>query len=192
LVIVVVADDAAQGAASTPNYTEKMTLRRVFRSGSPRHEAPERPEESEAAREAAVALLARRDLTSHELRERLEARGFGPEAVAVAVNVLEREGTVNDERYAHNFVAYHAGRGQGPIRIAAQLRTRGVAQPLIDAAIGAGPDWRALAAAARLRRFGRGAPGSWQEKARQARFLQYRGFSADHIRAATGVDPDTD
>ncbi|HLY51885.1 MAG TPA: regulatory protein RecX [Steroidobacteraceae bacterium] len=169
-----------------------MTLRRGFRAGSSRNEAAERPADPEAAWAAAVALLARRDLPSEELRERLEARGFGPEAVAAALNVLEREGTVNDERYARNFVAYHAGRGQGPVRIAAQLRTRGLAQPLIDAAIETGPDWRALAAAARVRRFGKAAPGSWQEKARQARFLQYRGFSADHIRAATGADPDTD
>jgi regulatory protein len=35
-------------------------------------------------------------------------------------------------------------------------------------------------------------PESWPEKARQARFLQYRGFSSDHIRAALGADFDSD
>jgi regulatory protein len=44
----------------------------------------------------------------------------------------------------------------------------------------------------RVRRFGKTPPASWKERTRQARFLQYRGFSADHIRAATGADPDTD
>ena len=152
----------------------------------------ERAADPAAAHAAAIAILARRDLPSGELRERLQARGFAPEAVAAALTVLAGEGAVDDQRYAHNYVAYHAGRGQGPIRIAVQLRTLGVPQPLIDAAIDAGPEWPALAAAARARRFGASAPESWRDRARQARFLQYRGFSADHIRAATGADPDTD
>jgi regulatory protein len=144
------------------------------------------------ARAAAVALLARRDFPSGELRERLGRRGFEPEATAAALAALTTEGVLNDERYAHNYVAYHAGRGQGPIRIAAELRAHGLTQALIGAALANGPDWRAQAAAARVRRFGKPPPASWLEKARQARFLQYRGFSADHIRAATGADPDTD
>jgi regulatory protein len=146
----------------------------------------------DAARVAAVALLARRDLPSGELRERLIERGFAPEATAAALDALAEEGALNDERYAHNYVATQAGRGRGPIRIGADLRTRGLSQELIEAALGSGPDWRALAGAARVRRFGKAAPADWREKARQARFLQYRGFSADHIRAATGADPDTD
>ena len=145
-----------------------------------------------AAHAAAVALLARRDLPSGELRERLGARGFAAEATAAALAALAAEGAVNDERYAHNYVAYHAGRGRGPIRIGADLRARGLPQELIEVALEMGPDWRAAAAAARARRFGKAAPASWRERARQARFLQYRGFSADHIRSATGADPDTD
>jgi SOS response regulatory protein OraA/RecX len=35
-------------------------------------------------------------------------------------------------------------------------------------------------------------PESWSDKARQARFLQYRGFSSDHIRFALGSDFDPD
>jgi regulatory protein len=108
-----------------------------------------------AARAAAVALLARRDFASGELRERLTAQGFAPESAVAAVAALTEEGVVDDERYAQNYVAYHAGRGQGPVRIAADLRVRGLPQELIDAALDGGPDWRALAGAARVRRFGR-------------------------------------
>ena len=131
-------------------------------------------------------------MPSGELRERLSARGIGPEATAAALAALAAEGALNDERYAHNYVAYHAGRGRGPIRIAADLRSGGLPPELIDAALASGPDWRALAGTARARRFGKAAPANWKEKARQARFLQYRGFSADHIRAATGADSETD
>jgi len=31
-------------------------------------------------------------------------------------------------------------------------------------------------------------PKRWPEKAREARFLQYRGFSTDHIRSALGAE----
>jgi|SRR5579871_4986055 len=169
-----------------------MRPRRVAGSRSGTTSEAKRLDDPIAARAAAIALLARRDLPSLELRKRLEDKGFAPEAVRAALEVLAGEGTVNDERYAYNHVAYQAARGHGPIRIATQLRTLGLPQPLIEAAVDTVPDWPALAAAARIRRFGRPAPASWREKARQARFLQYRGFSADHIRAATGADPETD
>jgi regulatory protein len=162
------------------------------RAASSKPRSAEDAADPAAARAAAVAWLARRDLPGGELRERLSARGFGPEAIAAALAALTAEGALNDERYAHNYVAYHAGRGRGPIRIGADLRACGLPPELIEAALGGGPDWRAAAAAARARRFGKATPVSWREKARQARFLQYRGFSADHIRSATGADPDTD
>jgi regulatory protein len=145
-----------------------------------------------AARLAALALLARRDYANGELHARLRQRGFVAAAAAEAVGMLTAEGAVNDARYAENYVTYHAGRGQGPTRIGAELRARGVAPELIEAALANGPDWRAVARAARERRFGRQLPGSWRERARQGRFLQYRGFSSDHIRAALGADPDAD
>jgi len=169
-----------------------MSLRRVPRPASGRAREVQRAADPGAAREAAVALLAHRDFASGELHARLTARGFETAAAAAALATLATEGLLSDERYALNYVAWHAGRGQGPIRIGADLRARGLAQPLIEVALASGPDWRAAAAAARARRFGKRTPADWREKARQARFLQYRGFSADHIRAATGADPDTD
>jgi len=44
----------------------------------------------------------------------------------------------------------------------------------------------------RIRKFGLSPPESWEERGRQARFLQYRGFSSDDIGAAFGgeLDPD--
>lgn len=168
-----------------------MVLRRASRAPG-RGNSVERAADPAAARTAAVALLARRDFARDELHARLTARGFEAPASAAALEALLAEGLLSDERYAQNYVTYQSGRGHGPVRIAAELRVRGVAESLIEAAIASGPNWRALAAAARIRRFGKSAPATWREKARQARFLQYRGFSADHIRAATGADPDTD
>ena len=145
-----------------------------------------------APRKAAVSLLARRDLTPHLLAVRLRGRGFEAAAVAEIIRELSASGVLNEARYAQNFIAYHAGRGQGPVRIARELREAGLTEAAIEAALADGPDWRALARQVRRGRFGAAEPSSWPERARQARFLQYRGFSADHIRAATGADPDPD
>lgn len=141
---------------------------------------------------AALRLLARRDFATTELRERLLAKGFEPAWVEESVAELTAAKALDDARYAGNYVSYHGGRGEGPLRIAAQLRRLGVAEGLIEAALAEGPDWPVLARRVRQNRFGAKPPSNWPEKARQARFLQYRGFSADHIRAATGADPDLD
>jgi regulatory protein len=141
---------------------------------------------------AAIALLARRDFASGELRQKLGSQGYDAAVAAAVVAELTEARALDDARYAENYVAYHSGRGHGPVRIGADLRSLGVPPDLIDAALKTGPDWRELARAIRIRKFGAEPPGEWTEKTRQARFLQYRGFSSDHIRAATGADFDPD
>jgi regulatory protein len=145
-----------------------------------------------AARSAAVVLLARRDYASGELRGRLAGQGFEPSVVESTIGELIAERALNDARFATNYVSYHAARGRGPLRIAADLKALELAGELIEQALAAGPDWRMLAREARIRKFGPDEPIEWPEKARQARFLQYRGFSSDHIRLALGADFDLD
>ena len=140
------------------------------------------------ARPAAVALLARRDFAAGELAGRLQADGYPAEAVAAVIADLTAERLLDDARFAGHYVAYHAQRGQGPRRIAMDLSARGVAPAQIEAAMAAGTDWAALAREVRIRRFGLSLPQTWAEKAKQGRFLQYRGFSSDHIRSALGPD----
>ncbi len=137
---------------------------------------------------AAVSLLARRDYATGELADRLRRDGYPDEAIAAVIADLAAGRILDDARFAAHYVAYHAQRGQGPRRIAADLGSRGVTQALIDAAVAAGPDWGALAREVRTRRFGLPLPESWPEKAKQGRFLQYRGFSSDHVRSALGPD----
>ena len=144
-----------------------------------------------ALRRAAVALLARRDFAVRELADRLAKDGHASEAIEPVLAELAAGGILDDGRFASQYVSYHADRGQGPWRIAQDLRTRGVPEAVIEAVL-AEPDWPALARVVRIRRFGLTAPESRPDKARQARFLQYRGFSSDHIRSAIGPDFDSD
>jgi regulatory protein len=143
-------------------------------------------------RSSAIALLARRDFASGELRRKLTHQGYAEAAVAEAVEELVAEGVLNDARYVENYISYHAERGEGPLRIEAELREFGLPAELIQPALDSFPDWKARAREVRIRRFGPEIPDTWAQKAKQGRFLQYRGFGADQIRAALGPDFDPD
>ena len=145
-----------------------------------------------AALSVATALLRGRDHAGSELEARLLERGFEPAAAGAAVAQLRELGLLDDARFAESFVRARAGRGQGPVRIAQELRSRGISPEQVEAALGTVPSWDALAQSVRSRKFGGPPPDSLVEKGRQARFLQYRGFSSDHIGSALhgAFDPD--
>jgi len=149
------------------------------------------PDQPESARRAALLLLGRRDYASFELADKLSAKGYTPPAIEEALGALRAERLLDDGRYLENFVRSHTARGQGPARMRQELRQLGFGGEAIEVALEAGPDYVALCREVRARKFGQKAPASWAEKGKQARFLQYRGFSSDHIRLAMGQDPDT-
>jgi len=138
-------------------------------------------------RRAGMDLLARREHSRLELRRKLGAREFPDDLIEQALDALQDDGLLSDQRFAESFAGSRLRRGQGPQRIVAELRQRGVGDALAtDAVAELGADWFAEARAVRARRFGQAAPADYKERARQARFLQYRGFSAEQAMAATG------
>jgi len=175
-----------------------VRVRRPF-GNRPRRQVDEvQATDPQAARLAGFALLARRDYCIAEFTHRLAERGFALEAIQQAVEGLAEERLLNDERYAQNYVHAHTQRGQGPRRIRQDLADVGLENAQIEAALAEVADWHALARDTRVRKFGAEPPAEWAERVRQSRFLQYRGFSNDHIRSALGVseadlpfDPDS-
>ena len=137
------------------------------------------------ARKKAMDLLARREHGRAELERKLTAAGFDADVAADALQQLADDGLQSDRRFVESFVQSRISQGKGPLRIHADLGQRGVAEGLVDAVLEeAGEDWFALASAARQKKFGRSRPADFRDKARQMRFLQYRGFEPDQIRAA--------
>jgi len=101
------------------------------------------------------------------------------------LDALAAERLLDESRFAESFVHARVGRGQGPARIRAGLRERGVDESLVEAALaGAEVDWCELAGQVRRKRFGDGLPREARERARQMRFLQQRGFTPEQIRQA--------
>ena len=98
---------------------------------------------------------------------------------------LERRGLLNDERFAEQYLAMRKRRGYGPLRIRSELRERGVDAGLAAAWTETGdPGWRVLMQEVMAHKFGEGQPVDRKDLARRARFLEYRGFPPELIRAA--------
>ena len=142
---------------------------------------------------AALALLAGRDFGRRELAERLTRKGYPAALVETVLVELAADKSLSEERFVEQFVSQHASRGQGPMRIRVELRERGIESAAIEQALDdTTADWIESARQARRRRFGAAPPGDFRERAKQARFLQYRGFSSEQIRAALGPGEDLD
>jgi len=128
-------------------------------------------------------LLARREHSTQELRDKLLTRGFENDEIVPALQTLSREGLLSDERFTESFIHSRMERGSGPVKIRAELRQRGVADEIISNWLDERDRvWLERAETVRCKKFGSALPVDYKEKARQARFLQYRGFSAEHTR----------
>jgi regulatory protein len=137
------------------------------------------------ARKKAMDFLARREYGQTELIRKLADKGFDRDVAGQAVVQLQEEGLQSDQRFAESFVQSRINQGKGPVRIRMDLGQRGISDSTIEIALEeADPDWRALAREQRHKKFGAATPSDFKEKARQMRFLQYRGFEQDHIQSA--------
>ena len=136
-------------------------------------------------RQRALRLLAGREHTRAELTRKL-ARLGGDDEVASVLDALQNEGVLSDERFAASYVRTHAAR-LGRSRLAQTLRAKGVAVDLANQELNTqlnADGERDETERARVlweRKFG-AVPTDAREWARQARFLQFRGFSSDVIR----------
>lgn len=127
---------------------------------------------------AVVDALARRDLTSAELDERLARAGFEAEARAEAITRAADAGYLDDERVAIERARRLAGRNASDAAIRAELERRGVADQTVDAALAA-LEPESERAACLARKLGGGA--------RAARALSRKGYSDDVVARAIGV-----
>ena len=136
-------------------------------------------------RQRAIRLLAGRERSRAELEKKLGDHGTAEEISAV-LDELTALGLLSDERYAASYVRSHAAR-LGRSRLAHSLRTKGISTALATEQLATQLDSNAdndefqRATALWARKFGK-VPADAKEWAKQARFLQYRGFSGDVIR----------
>lgn len=132
----------------------------------------------------AVAILARRDHSRAELAAKLRRRltdDDDPAEIDRVLDALERDKLLSDDRYAGSVTRAGAARF-GDARIRFDLKSAGVKAETVDHAVAALEGTELDRARSIWRRRYGVLPQSAQERGRQARFLQSRGFSMDTIR----------
>lgn len=135
-----------------------------------------------AVRRVAMDLLARREHGRIELSRKLRQRGAPVELIEPALDRLAEEGLLSEARYLESFVRMRANAGYGPLRIREELGQRGLARDDIEQALrDSGFDWSEQLRAVWQRKFAGELPGDPRERARQGRFLSYRGYPLDMI-----------
>ncbi len=133
-------------------------------------------------RKKALDLLARREHATQEIRAKLIGRGLAPPIVDEVLKSLATEGLLSDRRFVENYIRARKDRGYGPLRIQAELRQRDIDEDLISRYVDPHDRaWSESIKSVRHKRFGDYMPGDIKERARQTRFLQYRGFTGEQI-----------
>ena len=137
-------------------------------------------------------MLARREHARVELARKLAPYAESVEEVEALLDDLTARRLLSDARYVEARVNARRARF-GDARLTFELRTQGVAEELIDAALACGEDEVSRARQIWQRKFAsKPSPGDAQERARQSRFLMSRGFSAETVRRVMRGDFEDD
>jgi len=85
-----------------------------------------------SVRKKAMDLLARREHSEQELRQKLKSREYAYDAIEEAVQSLLRDGLLSDERFTESYVNHRYNAGMGPVKIRYELRQKGVSDALAE------------------------------------------------------------
>jgi regulatory protein len=134
-------------------------------------------------RRAAMNLLARREHSVWELRRKLKRRFSDESLLDEQISRLTEQNLQSDMRFAESYVHQRINRGYGPVRLREELRERGISKTDIAQTLEAlDVDWCMHANQVMRNKFGELAPADLKEEARRVRFMQHRGFTAEHCR----------
>lgn len=129
----------------------------------------------------AVRYLARREYSRLELEKKLAGHAQTPEALSQVLDTLEQCGLLSAERLIEQVV--HGRRHKyGSKRIRHELKTKGIADDLIEGAMADLKATEVVAAREIWRKKFGVIPEDLKERSKQVRFLAGRGFSAEIIR----------
>lgn len=136
----------------------------------------------------AIRLLSKREHSADELRQKLLSRCRDDEEITgddieQLITQLQQDGLQSDQRYAESYTHVRYSKGYGPQRIDNELRERGVSENIRRACLYGSTehDWWSLMQRVREKKFGEAMPQDYNERAKQMRFLQYRGFAGEKI-----------
>ena len=130
-------------------------------------------------------MLARREHSAQELQRKLSNKGCRFELAHTVITQLQHDGLQSDLHFTEVYTHHRSNRGFGPVRIQQELEQRGIATEIIQQWLDFNAsEWFDLVTRVHRKKYGSEYPNSYQERARQARFLHYRGFTQEQIEHA--------
>jgi regulatory protein len=147
-----------------------------------------------------LALLARREVSVAQLRERLLDREHSPAETEEAIAKLLETGALDDARVARAYARTASKvKGRGRLRVTRELQAMGIARDVIAEAVAevfGDLDERAMIDRAIQKKLRGGrTPSTVQERARLYQFLMRQGFTPAAVSAALrriGAEPARD
>jgi len=137
----------------------------------------------------AMRLLAAREHSQHELGRKLSQKGHDSDDIEQVIEQLVVQKLQSDERFVESFVNSYRERGKGPKRIRLELQQHQLPADLIDRYLDERDIiWKESAIKVKLKKFGDEVPTDYPQQMKQAKFLEYRGFTQEQISAAIKSD----
>ncbi len=134
-------------------------------------------------RSYAFAVLTRKEYSKADLISKLSEHAQNKQEVITLVEELAQENYQSDQRVAEMTVRSQIRKGKGPNRIKLALRTKQLNKALVQDDLEE-IDWYEQAYQLKIKKYGPEVAKDPKIKAKQIRFLQYRGFEMDAIMKA--------
>ena len=130
----------------------------------------------------ALDLVSRREHSRHELMQKLDKRYPNTTSIIEdALDKLETNKILDDERFAEMYLNSRARKGFGPKKIEMELHSKKVDSFFISNAVKAYESWLENAQRELKKKFKDQKPTDYQSKMKQKQFLFTRGFSSPII-----------
>ncbi len=134
-------------------------------------------------RSYAFAILTRKEYSKADLIEKLALYAMDRDEVLKLVDELAKENYQSDQRVAEMMLSSQKRKGKGPNRIKLALKSKKIDSSLIQDELKE-TDWNEQAYQLKVKKFGLDVEKEPKLKAKQIRFLMYRGFEMDAIMQA--------
>lgn len=131
-------------------------------------------------RSYAFAVLTRKEYSKAELIEKLALYAAHRDEVLKLVDELAKENYQSDQRVAEVVLSSQKRKGKGPNRIKLALKSKKIDSTLIQEELKE-TDWHEQAYQLKVKKYGAELEKEPKLKAKQIRFLMYRGFEMDAI-----------
>lgn len=183
---------APSDTASTPDINSKRELQTPFSANDeekPPKDAPQQGLTGTRLRSYAFAVLTRREYSKTELIEKLMLRAAQRDEVIALVDEFAQANYQSDARVTEMTIRSYVRKGKGPYRIQESLKNKNISLEKNQSDLEE-IDWKEQCYQLKVKKFGVEIAQDIKLKAKQVRFLQYRGFAMDCIMFAIRHRPE--